>query len=216
MTEAIPETAWQQRVKELLHLMHWSYSDLARKLGCSPSYISQLFTNKSNLGTSTAYKLSKTFHVPVEVILGEAPMPADGERERGGAGNVPGRRIPLIPLPHVIHYSIIVRGGFPSDFGEEWISFDSDDPYAFAMRVEESDNVPFFRKNDTLVVSPASEITSRAFSVVAIDDSTVIIRRVHTTGDIAILTTYDGKAEVFKTKRHIKVIGRIEARITRL
>lgn len=198
----------KDHLKELMEARGWNQSDLARKLGVTPSFISQLFSEHRAFGYRTAHKLAEVFHVTPEEILGEETAGHSEFRQ-------PNTKMPLLTWRKAAKYQEYINRRDPS-FAEEWISFDCDDRNAFALRVEQPDNRPFLMEADIVIVSPATEV--RNGDIALVEDRGLKIRRVIKAERIvALSTTADWPMiEVVKDHRRVRVVGKIEGRITRL
>ncbi len=210
-SEELKRKHQKEHLKGLMDARGWNQSDLARKLGITPAYISQLFSEHRGFGYRTAHKLAKVFGITPEEILGEEPA-GHGESM---IFRQPNTKVPLLTWRKAAKYREYINRRDPS-FAEEWISFDCDDRNAFALRIERPDNRPFLMESDIVIVSPSAEVHNG--NIALVDDGGLKIRRViKAERIIALSTTADWPMiEIVKDHRRVRVVGKIEGRITRL
>lgn len=99
---------------------------------------------------------------------------------------------------------------------DEWISSDSADPNAFALRVQGDSMEPEFYENDIIVVSPAIEPASGDYAVVKVN-SQVTFKQIHIYMSKVVLKPLNDKYQPEEIQREdgkkIKIVGKVIQKI---
>jgi|GEM_PF-887070 len=142
--------SYGNQFKELVKSRGLNFTLLAKRMGVSNAYISQIAMGIRRPGRATLLKLSKALEVPIDALLMIG--------ESGVVDNSVPKKIPVLSEPAVIAWLMSGTIEFPVIYAE---SFDFEyaltcDPYAFYFQSSESKEKVF--GYDLVLIEPISAI----------------------------------------------------------
>ncbi len=203
-------TIWRKRIDQLMKERGMTQADLAKKMNVTPGYVSQFLSPSAirGIGGKTLMRLAEIFGVPVDALMREEP-PAG---RLVTSFRLENQRIPLISWIRVPTWSA-TSARYLAEYAEEMVSFDINDPTAFAVRLPGNELEPFFYTGDVLIISPKAQPQENEYGLVADGDAIKLGRIAHVAGAV-VLTTQKG-LEIPSESRRFRIIGKVVGRISR-
>lgn len=107
---------------------------------------------------------------------------------------------------------------YPVGQGSEWVSADTADPNAFALRVVGDSMEPEFSEGNIIIVSPAIEPASGDYAIVKVNGE-VTFKRIQIYLSRVVLqplnTRYESQEILFEDGKQIKIIGKVIQKIVK-
>jgi len=185
---------YKRKIKKLMDERGMSQKTLAKKMGVSQSYVSQILSDKKYRGMrrSTLLKLAKVFHVPVDVFLTDEEVVVSLAKRDS-------QRIPILSWISLNTVTLSTYEHIALK-AQEFISYDCEG-LCFAVRVPQEGNA-------TVIVQVGSEIKNGDTVLVEVEGE-VKLGKINFYENFVILS--NGELQVIKGS--YRVIGKIVGKI---
>lgn len=190
------------------------YKDLAKFLGCNPSYISQLLSRPlppNPLQTDIYAKLDKFFGSLPGTFESFAMLDLHGAQkieqlapfmfaDRGHLAQVSklSQRVPMLGFTEGTHPDLCTFDANNPPDVEEYVEAPpgGDGSQFYALRVKGSSMSPRYNEGDIVYLSPGSQVNSGEEAIVVLEDGQCMLKKVKVTDDSVILISIQGEPVV--------------------
>lgn len=203
----------RQMISLLMAARGMSNSELAKELGVTPSYISQILNGKRGIGPAMLRKLENVLGGPLDELEHKKYSQKLYNILRDEQSAYPRlattKAIPLLSLEEVPGY--IERIGKPLEGRKtNWLELGANDPLSFATTISSDENAPDLNPNSIVVISPSTSPSDGDYALVAQGDQFKIrrIKRVKKAG----IVVWDNKGrdmEIYPSGKGIRIVGKV-------
>jgi len=200
-------------IREARNAHGWTQEQLAVKAGITAVYMNNIETGKKKPSVELTKRLCKLLGVDSnlcvqELYEHEVDALEEKAREKRQKYGLPERTMPVcencgryspnslpvfsIPILNGVTGSDLLkfRGDtYPREWIKETLMALTDDPMAFALRVQDNSMMPEFHEGQYVIVSPRKTPGEGDF-VIAVNDSHKVIRRLHILDNRIVLQSY--------------------------
>lgn len=199
-------SGFAQRLRAIRTRRGWTQEDLAEKLGVSASAVGNWESQQNPPSRRRITDIAAKLGVSFEFLVGEEPPTPPELRPPelralvlndamiGSEVSVPSKSLRMVP---VVSFARAGQNGFDyEDLGthfDDWVPTTSNDPNAFALRVEGDSMESRYSPGDILVVTPNEEPRNGDLVVARLEKTGGVLFKLYhqTSGDRVRLTSYN-------------------------